>query len=143
MLAKSVFSIAISKVTSDGSVKAMEEENDSVYNASLATKPGVPIEEMQMLTRGCTQQSNDSMDKDNVSGNNDGMDEQERNHEEAEQLTKNMNAATDRLNLLSLEEDQYNDNEEEFVSAINSENTINFYSDVKGGKDFLENYLDN
>ena len=143
MLAKSVFSIAISKVTSDGSVKAMEEENDSVYNASLATKPGVPIEEMQMLTRGCTQQSNDSMDKDNVSGNNDGMDEQERNHEEAVQLTKNMNAATDRLNLLSLEEDQYNDNEEEFVSAINSENTINFYSDVKGGKDFLENYLDN
>ncbi len=70
------------------------------------------------------------------------MEEQESNHEEAAQLTKNMNAAMANLNLSSLEGDQHNNGEEEFDSAIDSENTINFYSDDKEGEDFLEDNLD-
>jgi hypothetical protein len=95
-----------------------------------------------MLTRGRTLQSEDSMDEDDVPGDNVGMEEQESNHKEAAQLTKNMNAATANLNLSSLEGDQHNDNEEEFDSAIDSENTINFYSDDEEGEDFLEDNLD-
>jgi hypothetical protein len=45
-LAKFVFSIATSKVTSDSSEKEREEENDSDYDAGPATKPGVVIEGM-------------------------------------------------------------------------------------------------
>jgi hypothetical protein len=105
MLAKSVFSIATSKVTSDGSEEEREEENNSDYNAGPATKPGVAIEGMQMLTRGRTQQSNDSMDEDDAPGDDVGMEEQESNHKEAAQLTKNMNTATANLNLSSLEGD--------------------------------------
>ena len=98
MLAKSVFSIATSKVTSDGSEEEMEEEDGSDYNAGPATKPGVAIEGMQMLTRGRKQQSDKSMDKDEVSVDEDRTDKQENNQEEAAQLTKNMNAATANLN---------------------------------------------
>jgi hypothetical protein len=98
MLAKSVFSIATSKVTSDGSEEEMEEEDGSNYNAGPATKPGVAIEGMQMLTRGRKQQSDKSMDKDEVSVDEDRTDKQENNQEEAAQLTKNMNAATANLN---------------------------------------------
>jgi hypothetical protein len=53
-----------------------------------------------------------------------------------------MNAATANLNLSSLEGDQYDNNKEEFDSAIDSENTINFYSDDEEGEDFLEDNLD-
>jgi hypothetical protein len=143
-LAKSVFSIATSKVTSGGSEEEMEEENNSHYNADPATKPGVAFGgmQMQMLTRARKQQSNNSMNEDNASGDNDGADEQERNHKEAVQLTKNMNAAMARRILSSLEEYQNNNNKEEFDSVIDSENTINFYSDDKGGKDFLKDDLD-
>jgi hypothetical protein len=95
-----------------------------------------------MLTRGHTQKSNDSMDKDSAPGDDVGTEEQESNHEEAAQLTKNMNAATANLNLLSLEGDQHDNDKEEFDSAINSENTINFYSDNKEGEDFLKDNLD-
>ena len=49
-----------------------------------------------------------------------------------------MNAATANLNLLSLEGDQHDNDEEEFDSTIESENTINFYSDDKEGENFLE-----
>jgi hypothetical protein len=141
-LAKSVFSIATSKVTSDGLEEEKEEENDLDYNAGPATKPGVAIEGMQMLTRGRMQQSNDSMDKDNAPGDDVGMEEQESNHKEAAQLTKNMNAATANLKLSSLDGDQHDNNEEEIDSAINSENTINFYSEDDKGEDFLEANLD-
>jgi hypothetical protein len=54
----------------------------------------------------------------------------------------NMNAATANLNLSSLEGDQHDNNEEEFGSAIDSENTINFYSDDEEGEDFLEDNLE-
>jgi hypothetical protein len=142
MLAKSVFSITTSKVTSDGSEEEREEENNSNYNAGPATKPGVAMEGMQMLTRGHMQQCDDSMDKEDAPGDDVGTEEQESNHKEAAQLTKNMNAAMANLNLSSLEGDQHDSNEEEFDSATNSENTINFYSDDKEGEDFLEDNLD-
>ena len=58
-----------------------------------------------MLTRGRTQQSDDSMDEDDVPEDNVGMEEQESNHKEAAQLTKIMNTATANLNLSSLEGD--------------------------------------
>jgi hypothetical protein len=52
-----------------------------------------------------------------------------------------MNAATTKLQLLSLDKDQDKDNDEEFDDAINRENSINPYSDDEGGKDFLEEDL--
>ena len=76
----------------------MEEEVDSNYETGPATKPGVAIEGMQMLTRGRKQQSDKTMDKDEVSVDEDRTDKQENNQEEAAQLTKNMNAATANLN---------------------------------------------
>ncbi len=142
MLAKSVFSIATSKVTLDGSEEEMEEEDNSDYDAGPAMKPGVAVEGMQMLTRGRKQQSDKSMDEDEASGDKDGTDEQKSNHEEAAQLTKNMNDATTNLNLSYLDGDQHNNNEEEFDSTISSENTNNFYSDDEGSEDFLEDDLD-
>ncbi len=45
-LAKSVFSIATSKVTSDGLEEEIDKDNDSDYDAGTATKPGVAIEGM-------------------------------------------------------------------------------------------------
>ncbi len=48
-LAKSVFSMGTSKVTSDGSEEEMEEDNESDSEAG-SEKPGVAIEGMQMLT---------------------------------------------------------------------------------------------
>jgi hypothetical protein len=51
-LAKLVISMATSKVTSDGLEEEMDEEDDSDdSNAVSATKPGVAIDGMQMLTR--------------------------------------------------------------------------------------------
>ncbi len=88
------------------------------------------------------QQSNDSMDEDDMPGDDVGMEEQESNHKVAAKLTTNMSTATANFNLLSLEGDQHDNNEEEFDSAIDSENTINFYSDDKEGEDFLEDNLD-
>ncbi len=73
-LSKSVFSIATSKVTSDGLEEEIEEEDNSNYNAGPATKPGVAVGGMQMLARGCKQQCNESMDKDDASGDDEGAD---------------------------------------------------------------------
>ncbi len=53
MLAKLVFSIATSKVTSNGSdKKEMDEEEGSDYKEGPAKKTEVEIKGMQMLTRG-------------------------------------------------------------------------------------------
>jgi hypothetical protein len=97
MLAKSVFSIVASKVTSEGSEEEMDKDNDSNSDAGSATKPGVMIERMQMLTRCRKKLSGDSMQEDKVSGDGDEKDAQECNHKEAIQLTKNMNAAMAKL----------------------------------------------
>ncbi len=143
MLAKSVFSIATSKVTSEGSEEEMDKDNDSDSNAGSATKPGVTIEGMQMLTRCHKKLSGDSMQEDKASGDNDEKDAQERNHKEAVQVTNNMNAVTAKLQLSSLDKDQDKDNNKEFDNAINRENSINPYSEDVGDKDFLKEDLSN
>ncbi len=143
MLAKSVFSIATSKVTSEGLDEEMDKDNDSNSDAGSATKPGVAIEGMQMLTRCHKKLSGDSMQEDKASGDGNKKDAQERNHKEAVHLTMNMNTATAKLQLSSLDKDQDKDNNKEFDNAISRENSINPYSDDKGGKDFLEEDLSN
>ncbi len=106
-------------------------------------KPGVAIEGMQMLTRCRKKLSGDSMQKDKASGDDNEKDAQEHNHKEAVCLTKNMNTATAKLQLPSLDKDQDKDDNKEFDDAIDRENSINPYSDNKGGKDFLEEVLIN
>jgi hypothetical protein len=49
-----------------------------------------------------------------------------------------MNAATENLQLSSVDDDQVNGNEEEFEDAFNCEGRINPHSDDEGGKDFSE-----
>jgi hypothetical protein len=67
-LAKLVFSMATSKVTSEGSEEEMDEENESDdSNAVSAKKPGVSIEGMQMLNRHHRNLSRDYMQKDDAS----------------------------------------------------------------------------
>ena len=52
MLAKSVFSVATSRVTSDGLEEEETDENEDSDFDGRATKPlGVEIEGMQILTR--------------------------------------------------------------------------------------------
>jgi hypothetical protein len=119
MLAKSVFSIATSKVTSEGLEEEMDEDNDSDSDAGSATYPGVAIEGMQMLTRCRKKLSRDSMQEDEASGDSNEKNAQEHNHKEVVQLTKNMNAATAKLQLSSLDKDQDKDDNKEFVNAIN------------------------
>jgi hypothetical protein len=65
-LAKSVFSIGTSKVTSDRSEEEMEEDNKSDAEAG-SEKPGVAIKGMQMLTGNSKKSSNESMQKDKAS----------------------------------------------------------------------------
>jgi hypothetical protein len=102
-LAKSVFSMATSKVTSDGSEEEMDEEDDSDdSNAVSAMKPGVAIEGMQMLTRHHRNLSRDCMQEDNVSRDKE-KDIRDIENEEAAQLTKNMNATRAKLNLSLLD----------------------------------------
>jgi hypothetical protein len=52
-----------------------------------------------------------------------------------------MNAATENLQLLSVDGDQNEGNEEVFGDAFNREGSINPHSDNKGGKDFSEDDL--
>jgi hypothetical protein len=66
-LAMFVFSIATSKVISEGLEEEMDKDNDSDSDAGSAAKPGVAIEGMQMLTRCRKKLSGDSMQEDKVS----------------------------------------------------------------------------
>jgi hypothetical protein len=98
-----------------------------------------------MLSGHCRKSSEgESMQEDKAPGDNNGEDkdeeEQEHNQEEAA-LTKNMNAATAKLNLSLLDGEQEQDVDEEFNDAIDREDGINLLSDNKGGKDFLEEGL--
>jgi hypothetical protein len=80
-LAKSVFSMATSKVTSDGLVEEMDEDNDLDNNGGT-DKSGVAIEGMHMLSGHCRKSSGgDSMQEDKVSGNNDEEDKDEEEQE--------------------------------------------------------------
>jgi hypothetical protein len=102
-LAKSVFSVGTPKVTSNGS---NEEETDkdegSDYEGSATKTPAVEIEEMQMLTR------EQSKKKSRVSGLKEKSGKNQLVHalEDEAQLTKNMNKATAKLNLSSVNGDQ-------------------------------------
>ncbi len=120
----------------------MDKEDDSDdFDAVSATKTGVAIEGMQMLTRHHRNLSRDYVQEDNVSRDKE-KDVQDIENEEAAQLMKNMNAAMAKLNLLSLDGDRdtEDDNEVDDV-AIDREGSPNPYSDDEGGKDFLEEDL--
>jgi hypothetical protein len=125
-LAKLVFSMATSKVTSDGLEEEMDEEDDSDdSNAVSAMKPGVAIEGMQMLTRHHRNLSRDYMQEDNLSREKE-KDVWDIENKEAAQLMKNMNAATAKLNLslLNRDRDMEDDNEADDV-AIDREGSPN------------------
>jgi hypothetical protein len=63
-------------------------------------------------------------------------------HKDAAQLTKNMNPAMAKLNLLSLDGDQGKENDDKkFEDAIDREDSINPYSHNEEGEDFLEDNL--
>ncbi len=100
-LAKSVFSMATSKVTSDDSAEDMNEDNDSDDNGDTE-KSGVAIEGMHMLSGHCRKSSRgDFMQEDKVTGDYDkeDIDEEEWEHNQKEAaLTKNMNTTMEKLN---------------------------------------------
>jgi hypothetical protein len=138
-LAKLVFSMATSKVTSDGlDEEEMDKDEGSDYKTGSAKKLEVAIKGMQMLTRGHRKNKSSVSEQEEESAKDSTM----HDHEEAAQLTKNMNAATAKLNLSSLDGDQgTEDNNEKFDNAIDREDSINPYSDNEEGKDFLEDDL--
>jgi hypothetical protein len=77
MLAKSVFSMATSKVTSDSLEEEMDEDNDS-DNDGGTEKSGVAIEGMHMLSGHCRKLSGgDSMHGYKVPGGNNKGDKDE------------------------------------------------------------------
>jgi hypothetical protein len=139
MLAKTVFSMATSKVISDGSdEEEMDEDKGSNYKAGSAKKPEVVIQGMQMLTRGHRKNKSSVSEQEEESAEDSTI----HDHEEAAQLTKNMNAATAKLNLLLLDGDQgTEDDNKKFNDAIDREDSINPYSNDEEGKDFLEDDL--
>jgi len=113
-LAKLVFSVGTSKITSDGSGEEETDEDDgSDYKEEGAAKSsGVEIEGMQMLTR------EQSGLKDKSEGNDQ--------HGHALEDAVNMNNATAKLNLSSVDEEQSmeedeEEEEEEFNDAMERE----------------------
>ncbi len=123
-LAKSVFSVGTSKITSDGSDEEETDKDEGTdYEEESATKSSaVEIEGMQMLTR------EQSINKSSALGLNDksGTNQHVHAFEDEDQLTKNMNNATAQLNLSSvneapsMEEDE-EEEEEEFDDAMERE----------------------
>ncbi len=138
-LAKLVFSMATSKVTSDGSdEEEMDEDEGSDYKAGSAKKPEVAIKGRQILTGGHRKNESSVSEQEEESAEDSTM----HDHEEAAQLTKNMNVATAKLNLSSLDGDQgTEDDNKKFDDAIDREDSINPYSDDEEGKDFQEDDL--
>jgi hypothetical protein len=104
-------------------------------------KPGVAIEGMQMLTRHHRNLSRDYMQEDNVSRDKE-KDVRDIENKEAAQLTKNMNAAMAKLNLLLLNGDRDTKDDDEVDDvAIDREGSPNPYSDDEGDEDFLKEDL--
>jgi hypothetical protein len=100
MLAKSVFSVGTSKITTDGSdEEETEEDEGSDYEGSATKTSAVEIEGMQMLTR------EQSKNRSSVTGQKEKLGENQQVHvlEDEAQLTKNMNKATAQLNLSSVD----------------------------------------
>jgi hypothetical protein len=98
-----------------------------------------------MLTRYQQKLNKDSTQEDGVSGDEEEEDKEEdakdQNYEEESRLTKNMNAAMEKLNLSLLDGDQNKDNDEDFGDAIDREDSINPYLEDMGGEDFSDNDL--
>jgi len=123
MLAKSVFSMGTSKITSDRSdEEEMDEDEGSDYEGNTTKTSAVEIEGMQMLTREQSKNKSSVTEQKEESGEN----QQVHTPEEEAQLTKNMNKATAKLNLSSvngeqdMEEDVEGD-EDEFDDAMDRE----------------------
>jgi len=122
-LAKSVFSEGTSKITSDGSDEVETDEDEgSDYEGSATKTPAVEIEGMQMQTR------EQSKNKSRVSGleEKSGENQQVLALEDEAQLSKNMNNATAKLNLSSVNGDQdmegdVEEEEDEFHDAMERE----------------------
>jgi hypothetical protein len=103
MLAKSVFSMATSKITSDGlEEEEMDEDEGSDYDGSATKTSGVEIEGMQMLTREQSKNKRSVTRQEEESGENP----QVYALEEEAQLTKNMTKATAQLKLSSVDGEQ-------------------------------------
>ena len=142
-LAKSVFSMGTSKVTSEGSEEEMEDYDESEDEAG-SKKPGVAmIKGMNLLTNHRKKSSQESMEEDEKEDEEEeedkDNDKQDSDYEVKSRLTKQMNAATKKLQLLSVDGNQGKyDEDEEFGDAIDREESINPTSDDKGDKDFTK-----
>jgi hypothetical protein len=96
-----------------------------------------------MLNRHHRNLSRDYMQEDDVSRDKE-KDARENVHKETAQLTKNMNPAMAKLNLLLLDRDKDKEEDKEVSdNAIDREASLNPYSDDEGGKDFLMEDLSN
>jgi len=102
-LAKLVFSVCTSKITSDGwdEEETDEDEGSDYKEENTAESLAVEIEGMQMLTQ------EQSINKSSISGLKDKSGKNQHVHalEDEAHLTKNMNKATAQLNLSSMNED--------------------------------------
>jgi hypothetical protein len=122
-LAKSVFSVGTSKITSDGSDEdETDKDEGSDYEGSATKTSAVEIEGMQMLKR------EQSKNKSSVTGQKEKLGENQQVHalEDEAQLTKNMNKATAQLNLLSVDggtnmEEDVDEDEDKFDDAMDRE----------------------
>jgi hypothetical protein len=96
---------------------------------------------MNLLTNHRKKSSQESMEEDKKEDEEEEEDkdddERDPDYEVKSRRTKKMNAATKKLQLLSVDGSQGEYNEdEEFGEAIDREECINPNSDDKGGKDF-------
>jgi len=100
----------------------MDEDEGSDYEGSATKTSAVEIEGMQMLTR------EQSKNKSSVTGQKEKLRENQRVHalEDEAQLTKNMNKATAKLNLSSVDgdpnmEEDMEEDEDEFDNTMDRE----------------------
>jgi hypothetical protein len=162
-LTKSVFSVGTSKITSNGlDEEQTDKDEGSDYKGSATKTSAVEIEGMQMLTR------EQSKNKSSVTGLKEKSGENQRVHalEDKAHLMKNMNKATTKLNLWSVNGDQnmeedMKEDKDEFDDAMEREEDseldtsyvvqcsglpdlsfeVDPDSDNKEGKDFSEDDL--
>jgi len=122
-LAKSVFSMGTSKITSNGLDEEETDEGEgSDYERSATKTSAVENEGMQMLTR------EQSKNKSSVTGQKEKLGQNQQVHtlEDKAQLTKNMNKATAKLNLSLVDgdpnmEEDVEEDEDEFNDAMDRE----------------------
>jgi hypothetical protein len=131
-----------SKVTSEGSEEEMEEGDESEDKAG-SKKPEIAIKGMNLLTNHRKKSSQESMEEDEKEDEEKEKDKdddkQDSDYEVDSRLTKQMNAATKKLQLSSVDRNQGKyDKDKEFGDALDREESINPTSDDKGGKDFTK-----